>query len=293
MPVPTSKTFEFTIFPKESEERELEWFNSLEWNKLVVYREYTEENKLHLQGQITWKRSYSAAAVKKLHNYAHWEFSKAECDANYSRKITSIKLIDEDRRKKRGERTDLEIARNIVKTTYKMRDVVEATTSCQAIRSSEIWLKYREPERRVGPIEVIWYWGESGSGKTRAVYEENEEVFRPTTYKWWEGYDGHEVVLFDEFRRDFCKFHELLALLDIYPYRVETKGGSRQMVATKIYITSCFSPENMYETREDLYQLTRRITTIKEFKKGRPEDEKTEVRKGNTSFPDYGFSTSS
>ena len=50
------------------------------------------------------------------------------------------------------------------------------------------------------------------------VYEENTNVFRPLNYKWWEGYDGHEVVLLDDIRKDFCKFHELLTLLDIYPY---------------------------------------------------------------------------
>eukprot|EP00955_Chlamydomonas_euryale_P096662 365026-Chlamydomonas_euryale.AAC.1 len=51
--------------------------------------------------------------------------------------------------------------------------------------------------------EVRWYWGESGSGKTRAAHE----WLGPDTYtcmdniKWFQGYDRHECVLIDDFRR--------------------------------------------------------------------------------------------
>jgi len=55
--------------------------------------------------------------------------------------------------------------------------------------------------------------------------------------------------------------------LDRYPFQVECKGGSRQFLAKNIYITSCYSPEQMFEGRvdEDLRQLTRRIDIIEEF----------------------------
>ena len=63
-------------------------------------------------------------------------------------------------------------------------------------------------------------------------------------------------------RRDFCKYHQLLKILDRYEYRVETKGGSRQLRARKIAITAPYPPEEMYETREDINQLLRRIDRI-------------------------------
>ena len=64
--------------------------------------------------------------------------------------------------------------------------------------------------------------------------------------------------------KDFCKFHELLNLLDRYPYRVECKGGSRQFTSKTIVITTPLSPEETWENRtsEDLGQLLRRIDNI-------------------------------
>lgn len=268
MVVKTAKTFGPCTL-NNYEQRDIDWLNNLECTKLTCSKEVGESGTPHLQFNITFRRTYSLAALKKLHQRVHWEFQYCAQDNNYIRKIDSEIIIDKDERKKRGERSDLHIARSIVKETGSMRAVTQEVASVQAIRSSEIWLRYNEPERPVEPITVKWFWGESESGKTRAVYEEceNEHPFRPVSYKWWEGYDGQRAVLLDDLRGDFCKFHELLTLLDIYPVRVECKGGSRQLRATTIYITSCFSPESLYSTREDIYQLQRRITEVREFRK--------------------------
>ena len=83
-----------------------------------------------------------------------------------------------------------------------------------------------------------------------------------STGKWFEGYDGHKKVLIDDMRKDFMKFHELLRLLDRYPMRVEQKGTSRQFVANHIIITSAYNPAMLFETREDIHQLLRRIDNI-------------------------------
>lgn len=99
--------------------------------------------------------------------------------------------------------------------------------------------------------------------------------------KWWEGYWGQSAALIDDFRADFCTYHELLRILDVYPLRLEVKGSSVPSRLTKIYITSPFHPEDVYKTREDIGQLLRRITEIKffglsgsvesEFRKQQPE----------------------
>jgi len=266
MPVRTAKTFGPCTL-NNYDEGDIKWLEQLECNVMTCSKEVGEEGTPHLQFSVTFKRSYSLAALKKLHNRIHWEFQECVQDNNYCRKRDSELIIDRDERKKKGARTDLETAREIVKTTFSMAQVVEATPNVQAIRSSELWLKYNEPPRPVGPIEVYWHWGPTGAGKTRAVYEKHsvEEIYRPPTFKFWEGYDGHKIVLLDDFRADFCKFHELLTLLDIYPFKVECKGGSREMRATTFYITSCYPPDSVYQTREDIVQLIRRITHIIEF----------------------------
>jgi hypothetical protein len=275
MPCVTSKSWKFTIYGEDLE-AEIEWLKTLEFNVMTCSKEVCPDTEnLHLQGAVTWKRSYSLAALKKLHAKAHWEIQKCVQDNNYERKRGSEVLIDQDNRKKKGARTDIENIKTIVKSSGSMRDVVEAATSVQSIRMAEIWLKYCEAPRPISPAPAIhWRWGTSGVGKTREIWDTHDinEVFTPVSYKWWEGYDGHKVVLIDELRGDWCTFGQLLKITDRYPFRVETKGGSRQMLASEIWITSCKPPEllynpNHFDSNERVDQLTRRITTITEVTK--------------------------
>ena len=168
---------------------------------------------------------------------------------------------------KQGKRNDIEVIKDIVKKGGTMSDIISESTSYQSMKCGELLLKYNELPREIEKIEVIWYYGESGSGKTKSIFDTEVNIFRPTTYKWWEGYDGHSVVLIDDFRPTFCSFVNLLKLTDIYPFRVQTKGGSRQVKYKKIYITSHLSPAQYYEELDkgDYLQLKRRITCLKCF----------------------------
>lgn len=165
-----------------------------------------------------------------------------------------------------GSRLDLHEAVSSIVEHGKMRDVIEQV-NYQVARHCELVLKYKGPVRTWKP-EVYWYWGQSGTGKTEAAFAESDPEDRWVSgrdLRWFEGYDGHSDVIIDDFRGDFCKFHELLKILDRYECRVENKGGSRQFLARRIWITSWYSPETVYNTREDVYQLLRRITVAKRF----------------------------
>lgn len=77
----------------------------------------------------------------------------------------------------------------------------------------------------------------------------------------------------------YCVLPEILSLLDRYTHRVEYKGGSRQLRAQNIVVTSICSPEECYKYQADepIKQLLRRIDKIVELK------DETEVE-GNTSL---------
>lgn len=242
----------------------------LECNVMVCSEETGEEGTPHLQFSVTFKRSYSLAALKKLHKGVHWEFTECAQDMNYCRKREGKLIIDRDERKKKGARTDIDEARDVARATGSMREVVEIASSMQAVSVAEKWLVLKEPKRPLGlNIEVHWRYGPPGVGKTRPIWDKYgvEGVYTPTSHKWWQGYDGHHVVLIDEFRGDWCKLRELLILLDVYPYTVECKGGSRQIQARTWYITSCKCPWTVYKNdtwdeQEKVDQLVRRCTTI-------------------------------
>ena len=164
-----------------------------------------------------------------------------------------------------GKRTDLDNVRELIKEGKGMKDVVMVATSYQSVKMAECILKYHEKKRDWKP-KVYWFYGGAGTGKSKLAYEMFPSAYTAmATAKWWDGYDAHEDIIIDDMRKDFCKFHELLRILDRFPVQLETKGGTRQLLARNIVITSCYSPEQLFETREDLKQLTRRIDEIKFF----------------------------
>ena len=260
----------FTYYPS-NEDRDLLWFENLSQSSQIRYMIMGREHcpttgKLHFQGYISYNNAKTFKQTKKWFKLdkIHIESALGNDCQNQVYCSKEELLIEIGEPLVQGKRSDISHTISLLKEQPSMRNVLEEVHSYQAARHAELWLKYMEKKRPVKTINVIWIYGSSGKGKTKKVYDDQSgnDIFTPTSYKWWEGYDGHKVVLIDDIRRDYCKFHELLKLLDIYPFRVETKGGSRQVQFNTIYITAPYSPTEMWENRcdEDLLQLTRRIT---------------------------------
>lgn len=84
------------------------------------------------------------------------------------------------------------------------------------------------------------YVGPPGTGKSRRAKDEADTIGR-VYYKpngeWWDGYEGQECVIFDDFYGNY-PFHDLLKCLDRYPHQVPVKGSFVQLNPKHIYITS-------------------------------------------------------
>jgi hypothetical protein len=105
-------------------------------------------------------------------------------------------------------------------------------------------------------------WGPTGSGKSRFCYESCPEGYwKAPEHSWWDGYEGQEDVIVDDYRRDFCKFSSLLRLFDRYPYQLNVKGSTVHFRAKRIFISTPFDVRRTWEGRsdEDLQQLLRRV----------------------------------
>jgi len=234
---------------------------------LIFGEEVGESGTPHLQGYINYNDAKSLKACQKLIPRAHWEVTKGNPiqASDYCKKDGVY--FEKGKLPVPGKRNDIQIVRDQVKAGATMADVIESATSYQAIKIAETIFKYHEKPRDFKPI-VKWYYGATGTGKSRKAYEEMPEAYTcMSTGQWFEGYDGHPQVIIDDMRGDFLKFHELLRLLDRYPMRIQCKGGSRQFLAREIIITSCNHPRETFSTREDIEQLIRRIDVITEFKK--------------------------
>jgi len=212
-----------------------------------------------LKDAITWQN------IKKKLPTAKIEVAKGDDAHNKIYCSKEEVLAEYGTPAQQGKRTDLQRVTSLIEEDPRMSSIIEQVGSLQSIRTAEKILVYKEPKRQ-WKTEVLWFYGPTGTGKSKLAYEMFPDAYTAMdTGQWWEGYDAHDAVIIDDMRRDFLKYHQLLKLFDRYTYRVEVKGGSRQMLAKTIVVTSCYSPEDMFETREDINQLLRRITKIKSF----------------------------
>jgi len=74
------------------------------------------------------------------------------------------------------------------------------------------------------PMEIYIIVGPSGTGKTRFVLDSFPDAYWKPHGKWWDRYDGQDVVVVDEMYGHRFSFTELLNLMDRYPHSVECKG---------------------------------------------------------------------
>lgn len=228
--------------------------------------ECPETKKIHHQGYAEWPSNMRINALKKLHGSVHWEkrVGTAEQAIAYCEKDGRWCELGTRPMKKQGARSDIDAVRAMVIAGKGMKDIVEVCSGFQAMRFAEKLLEHREAKRN-WKTEVIWLYGPTGTGKTKRAFEEAgpDAWISGKNLKWWQGYDAHEHVIVDDFRGDFCTFHELLRILDRYPYTVEVKGGSRQLLAKKIWITCPWHPSDVYNKGdEEVGQLLRRIDRI-------------------------------
>lgn len=106
--------------------------------------------------------------------------------------------------------------------------------------------------------KVIVFVGPPGGGKSRSAADTaGPEAYNKAKGPWWDGYEGQESVIIDDFYGDL-PYGELLQILDRYPYRVQVKGGTRVFNSKFVYITSNRYANEWYTcknyTEEALYR---------------------------------------
>jgi hypothetical protein len=160
-----------------------------------------------------------------------------------------------------GKRTDLSRCTELLQRGGSTKDV--------AISFPETFVKYHKgfaalqtaitiPKLR--NVDVVCYWGPTGTGKTHRAYLEGGEnaYWKDSTSMWWDGYFDQETVIIDEIVPNKVEkgigTAMFLRWLDIYPVNVQFKGGYVALQAKKIILTSNYDPADWvpYENRDAL-----------------------------------------
>lgn len=99
---------------------------------------------------------------------------------------------------------------------------------------------------------VKCFYGSTGTGKSRKAWEEGglDAFPKDPLTKFWDGYQGQENVIIEEFRGSINISH-ILRWLDRYPVVVEVKGGAVVLKAKNVWITSNLHPDMWYPDLDD------------------------------------------
>jgi len=226
----------------------------------------------HLQGFVSFaKRTTMAAAKKVVGRRAHLEMARGtpQQAAEYCKKDGAYTEFGSCPTGS-GKRSDLDDLYKQIKEGKSEEEIADAFPAQYIRYSSSIVRTIRkfQPERDWMP-ETYILWGRSGTGKTRFVYDHHQrkDIYVHAGDSWFDGYDGQEVALFDDFTGGEFKLSYLLKLLDRYPMRVPVKGGFVQWKPRKIFFTSNKDPQLWYANALEEHQnaLQRRIKDIRYF----------------------------
>ena len=109
-------------------------------------------------------------------------------------------------------------------------------------------------------LNNLWLWGPPGCGKSTTARRLCNDIFYPKLMnKWWDGYQGEEVVIIDDFEKDSHLGHHLKLWADHFSFLGETKGGMIRIRPKRIIITSNYSPHACFPETELQGAILRRF----------------------------------
>jgi len=245
-------------------------------HKFICYQreQCASTGRLHWQAYVIFRDARTLTSCKKLLPSAHWEPRLGSHDdavayctksaTRYSDPVISGEPPDQ------GKRNDLEEVLDAIKQGDSLLDIVE--------KSPSTYIKYHKGVDRVRALysharkektEVVVLFGETGCGKSRWAHEQYPTAFTKDPTEWWDGYDGHDTVILDEFYGQITIAY-MLKLMDRYPLRVQIKGGYVNFVAKRLIITSNQSPTAWYQnvTHDWKPQFFRRFDKVFKYSAG-------------------------
>lgn len=232
----------------------------------------------HLQGFIRFFKAYTMKKVKKMfgenRQHVHLEQARSPADAvAYCRKGETRfgEMYEQgDLEFKQGERTDLSAIRvgfeqGMTYDTLVREHFSNFVRYHSGLSKAKFFFdKARAFEYR--QVEVIVITGVSNIRKT-GITMSLFKPFRLTQEKqgsmWFDGYDGEDTLLLDDFHGGWMPHAMLLGLLEGHSTRLATKGGSTWAAWTRVVITSNWDPHAWYPTYSPAgcrIELARRVT---------------------------------
>lgn len=159
---------------------------------------------------------------------------------------------------RQGFRSDLAGVQDIMESGGSLKDIVKAYPSVYMKYSNGIEkaLDFFDAPTEFRKRKIYLLHGKTNQGKTKFVFDAYgyKDIYKwNSTGKWFDGYNGQEVMLCDDVRWECDKDGRKsflngrtcswwLNFLDGYPVKVEVKGSTRWMISTTLFLTTNQDP---------------------------------------------------
>lgn len=234
---------------------------------LVIGKEVGEQGTPHYQGFVILNSVKTLAGMKRLLPRAHLESRRgtAKQAADYCKKDGDIHVEHGELPQSAAEKT---------KDMWKQLIAWAEAGEMDKIKDEHpaIYLRYLEKFRSLGrpPMAILpqleneWWYGPTGTGKSRKLWRDHPVHYAKQLNKWWDGYDGEEVVAIEEWApKNECTASLLKIWADRYPFPAEVKGEKLNRIRPKkLIVLSNYSIEQCFTNVEDLEPIKRRFAVI-------------------------------
>lgn len=241
---------------------------------IIAGKEISKSGTPHLQMHFTLKRGMTMSALQKLlQSYdIHLSLLIPDGPSHTAHNIEYCKKDGDFQEwgtpNQQGKRNDLNEYMEAIKVNPKKRriEIMEEFPMVYA-RYSKFANEYRllkqTHEIIQGDLKECnqWIYGPPGTGKSRPFQEAG--CYSKPANKWWDGYDGEEVVLIEDIDLTHDKLSHLLKIwLDRYPFYAEIKGTYIKIRPAKIIITSNYRPDEIFKDDMLIEALERRFELV-------------------------------
>lgn len=176
-----------------------------------------------------------------------------------------------------GRRKDVEVIREAILEENKSVDQVlldfpEAARMQAYVRELVSARDRRNARGIMRDVEVIYLYGEPGTGKTHWVYANFPDLYRVTDYNHpYDSYDAEDVLVLDEFTGQLG-LTDLNNLLDVYPLQLPARYANRTAMFTKVVMISNLPPWTLYNGHPDILRraFIRRVDRVLLMDEGKP-----------------------
>ena len=275
----------FTLFPRWCDGKWHIPFKEFGEHKQVRYAIFGKEicpktKKLHYQSYVYFHNNKSFNAVRKfLHNhfqvYCHFKKCRGSSKENISYCSKDNNFVEFGEEPKQGISSDLDDYFNKI-------NIGEITSEEILIENPQMYHQYgrtfekledsyrnKKCIKRDFETNGIWLCGKTGRGKSHIAFTENPNAFLydPDGNRWWDGYEGNETVIINDFAGEI-PFKQILKMVDKWEYKVPIRGKKKLNFCSKqVIITSSKLPHEIYNELKsqdgDLEQLYRRFKIYK------------------------------